>query len=141
MADLTYSCSFLLGILCYGLYKRYEVWTLAKGEIHRYDQIGISYPVMVYLYLAQARIIRKPLAGWMHAFLFGACVVLLWPLELLAAHYWIHWPPIEGNIYIDFSRFVDARPAIPDCIIGLPFVRYIQKRERLKTTARHLMAG
>ena len=65
-----------IGILLYGIYKRYQVWTLAKGEIHRNDQIGTRILSWFGYTFAQARVIRKPLPGIMHAMLFWGFVVL-----------------------------------------------------------------
>lgn len=124
-----------VGILLYGFYKKYQVWTLAKGEIHRNDKIGERIISLLVYTFAQAKVIKKPLAGWMHFFLFWGFLVLALAAGIDAAHHWIHWPPIEGNIYIAFSAVVDVFGLL--AIIGiviLAVVRYLQKPERLNDT-------
>jgi nitrate reductase gamma subunit len=121
-----------IGVLLYGIYKRYQVWTLAKGEIHRNDQVGARILSWLGYTFAQARVIRKPLAGMMHALLFWGFVVLALAAGVDAAHYWIGWPHIEGASYIGFSLFVDVLGLLALIgIIGLAIVRYIQKPDRL----------
>lgn len=121
-----------IGILLYGIYKRYQVWTLAKGEIHRNDQIGTRILSWFLYTFAQARVIRKPLPGIMHAMLFWGFVVLALAAGVDASHYWLGWPHIEGASYIGFSWFVDVLGLLALIgIIGLAVVRYIQKPDRL----------
>lgn len=124
-----------IGIFLYGFFKKYQVWTLAKGEIHRNDKIGARIGSWFTYTFAQARIIRKPLAGWMHAFLFWGFLVLALAAGVDAAHFWIHWPPIEGTTYIGFSWVVDVLGFLALIgIIVLAVVRYVQKPERLNDT-------
>ena len=124
-----------IGILLYGIYKRYQVWTLAKGEIHRNDQVGKRILSWLGYTFAQARVIRKPLAGLMHALLFWGFLVLALAAGVDASHHWLHWPPIEGAIYIGFSWFVDVLGFLALIgIIGLAVIRYIQKPDRLNDT-------
>jgi len=124
-----------LGIFAYGFYKRVQVWMLAKGEIHRNDQVGQRIWSLIYYSFAQARIIRKPLAGWMHFALFWGFVVLALAAGVDAAHYWIGWPHIEGSSYIWFSKVVDIMGFLALIgIIVLAGIRYIQKPDRLNDT-------
>jgi hypothetical protein len=58
-----------IGIFLFGFYKRFQVWTLAKGELHRNDRVGERLISLLKYSFAQAKVIKKPLAGWMH-FLF-----------------------------------------------------------------------
>lgn len=124
-----------IGIFLYGFWKKIEVWLLAKGEIHRNDRIPERIWSWIVFSFAQARVIRKPLAGWMHAFLFWGFLVLAIAAGVDAAHFWIHWPPIEGSIYIGFSFVVDLLGFLALIgIIVLAFIRYVQKPERLNDT-------
>lgn len=124
-----------VSIFLYGAWKKIEVWLLAKGELHRNDQIGARIWSWLVFSFAQARVIRKPLAGWMHAFLFWGFLVLAIAAGVDAAHFWIHWPPIEGAAYIGFSFVVDVLGFLALIgIIVLAFIRYVQKPERLNDT-------
>src|SRR5665647_1603434 len=69
-----------IGIFLFGAYKKIQMWMLAKGEIHRNDKIGkriVSFIVNTFL---QARVVKKPLAGWMHFFCSGVSSFSLWRL-------------------------------------------------------------
>lgn len=124
-----------IGIFLYGFYKRVQVWQLAKGEIHRNDQVGQRILSWLGYTLAQARIIRKPLAGWMHFFLFWGFVVLFIAAGVDASHYWLGFPRIEGASYIGFSWLVDVFGLLATVgIIVLAIVRYLQKPDRLNDT-------
>lgn len=124
-----------IGIFLYGFYKRVQVWQLAKGEIHRNDQVGQRILSWLGYTLAQARIIRKPLAGWMHFFLFWGFVVLFMAAGVDASHYWLGFPHIEGASYIGFSWLVDVFGLLAMIgIIVLAIVRYLQKPDRLNDT-------
>ncbi|MGR6836251.1 heterodisulfide reductase-related iron-sulfur binding cluster [Syntrophomonas erecta] len=124
-----------IGIFLYGFYKRVQVWQLAKGEIHRNDQVGQRILSWLGYTLAQARIIRKPLAGWMHFFLFWGFVVLFIAAGVDASHYWLGFPHIEGASYIGFSWLVDVFGLLATIgIIVLAIVRYLQKPDRLNDT-------
>lgn len=122
-------------IFLYGGWKRIEIWLLGKGKINRFDQIGQRVISWFKFSFAQARVIRKPLAGIMHALLFWGFLVLALAAGVDAAHYWIHWPPIEGTTYIAFSCVVDIMGFLSLIgIIVLAYIRYMQKPERLNDT-------
>ncbi|NLB88969.1 MAG: 4Fe-4S dicluster domain-containing protein [Syntrophomonadaceae bacterium] len=122
-------------IFLYGFYKRFQVWKLAKGELHRNDQIGKRILSLLFYSFAQAKVIKKPLAGWMHAFLLWGFIVLALAAGIDAAHFWIGWPHIEGQSYIIFSAIVDIFGLLALIgIIVLAIVRYIQKPDRLNDT-------
>jgi len=124
-----------IGIFLYGFYERARVWMLAKGELHRNDKVGARIWSWLLFSFAQARVIRKPFAGWMHAFLFWGFLVLALAAGVDAAHFWIGWPHIEGSSYIGFSAVVDILGLM--ALIGilvLAAIRYIQKPDRLNDT-------
>ncbi|MDD2510413.1 MAG: heterodisulfide reductase-related iron-sulfur binding cluster [Syntrophomonas sp.] len=124
-----------VSVFLFGFWKKLEVWLLAKGEIHRNDKIAQRIWSWFVFSFAQARVIRKPLAGWMHAFLFWGFLVLFLAAGIDAMHNMIKWPHLEGNIYIGFSWVVDVLGFL--ALIGvvvLAFVRYTQKPERLNDT-------
>jgi Fe-S oxidoreductase/nitrate reductase gamma subunit len=124
-----------IGIFCFGFYEKAKVWWLAKGEIHRVDNGWQRLWSWFAFSFAQARVIRKPFAGWMHAFLFWGFLVLALAAGVDAAHFWIHWPPVEGGTYIAFSFVVDLLGFLALIgIIALAYVRYIQKPDRLNDT-------
>ncbi|NLW91753.1 MAG: 4Fe-4S dicluster domain-containing protein [Syntrophomonadaceae bacterium] len=124
-----------IGLFLYGFWKRLEVWLLAKGEIHRNDKIGTRLVSWLWYSFAQAKVIRKPLAGWMHFFLFWGFALLFMAAGADAAHFWIGWPHLEGNIYIGMSWIVDVFGMLALIgIVVLAFIRYIQKPDRLNDT-------
>ena len=124
-----------IGILCFGVYEKAKVWWLAKGEIHRVDNGWQRLLSWLTFSFAQARVIRKPFAGFMHAFLFWGFLVLALAAGVDAAHFWIHWPPIEGTAYIAFSFVVDLLGFLALIgIMALAYIRYIQKPDRLNDT-------
>lgn len=124
-----------IGIFLFGFFKKIQVLLLAKGEIHRNDKIGeriVSFLVNTFL---QARVVRKPLAGWMHFFLFWGFFLLFMAAGLDAAHNAIGWPHLEGATYIGMSWIVDVFGFLGMIgIIVLAYIRYIQKPERLNDT-------
>ncbi|MDD4802669.1 MAG: heterodisulfide reductase-related iron-sulfur binding cluster [Syntrophomonas sp.] len=121
-----------IGIFLFGLWKKIEVWMLAKGKISRNDKMSDRIKSFIVNTFGQARVIKKPLAGWMHFFLFWGFFILAMAAGVDAAHYWIHWPPIEGFTYIAFSWFVDVTGFLALIgIIVLAFIRYMQKPDRL----------
>ena len=121
-----------IGFLLYGFYKRFQVWTLAKGELHRNDRGGERIVSLLKYSFAQAKVIKKPLAGWMHFLLFWGFLVLALAAGVDASHYWLGFPHIEGNSYIYFSAVVDVLGFL--ALVGvlvLTVVRYVQKPDRL----------
>ncbi len=124
-----------IGIFIYGFYEKARVWYLAKGELHRNDKVGARIWSWFVFSFAQARVIRKPLAGWMHAFLFWGFLVLALAAGVDASHFWLGFPHIEGSSYIGFSAVVDILGLMALIgIIVLAAIRYIQKPERLNDT-------
>ncbi len=124
-----------IGIFLYGFWKKAEVWLLAKGELHRNDKIGQRVLSWITFSFAQAKVIKKPLAGFMHAFLFWGFLVLFLAAGLDASHHWLGFPHLEGNIYIGMSWIVDVLGFLALIgIIVLAFIRYVQKPDRLNDT-------
>ncbi len=124
-----------IGFILYGMWKRIEVWMLAKGEIHRADRIWDRVVSFLVNSFGQARVIRKPLPGWMHFFLFWGFVFLALAAGIDAAHHWIHWPHLAGTNYIVMSWIVDVTGFLAMIgIIVLAYIRYIQKPDRLNDT-------
>ncbi|MBC7074521.1 MAG: 4Fe-4S dicluster domain-containing protein [Syntrophomonadaceae bacterium] len=124
-----------IAVFLYGCYKRIQVWMLAKGELHRNDKVGQRILSWFNYTFTQARVIRKPLAGWMHAFLFWGFLVLFLAAGVDAVHHQIGWPPLEGSTYIGMSWIVDIFGFL--ALIGitiLAVVRYVQKPDRLNDT-------
>jgi Fe-S oxidoreductase/nitrate reductase gamma subunit len=124
-----------IGIFLFGFYKRFQVWTLAKGELHRNDRVGERLISLLKYSFAQAKVIKKPLAGWMHFLLFWGFLVLALEAGVDASHYWLGFPHIEGNSYIYFSAVVDVLGFLALVgVIVLAVVRYVQKPDRLNDT-------
>ena len=124
-----------IGIFLYGFFKKVQVWMLAKGEIHRNDKVGERIVSFLVNTLLQARVVRKPLAGWMHFFLFWGFFLLFMAAGLDAMHNAIKWPHLAGATYIGMSWIVDVFGFLGMIgIIVLAYIRYIQKPERLNDT-------
>ncbi len=124
-----------IGIFLFGFWKKIEVWMLAKGELHRNDKVGERIVSFLTNTFFQTRVIRKPLAGWMHFFLFWGFALAFMAAGLDAAHNAIGWPHLEGGIYIGMSWIVDVLGFL--ALVGvavLGFIRYVQKPERLNDT-------
>jgi len=124
-----------VGIFLFGFYKRIQVWMLAKGELHRNNKVFERIISWFTFSFAQARVIKKPLAGWMHAFLFWGFLLLFIAAGVDASHNAIGWPHLEGSIYVGMSWIVDVFGFLALIgIIVLAVVRYGQKPERLNDT-------
>ncbi len=124
-----------IGVFLFGFWKRLEVWLLAKGELHRNDKIGARIASWFVYTFAQGRVIRKPLAGWSHAFLFWGFLLLFLAAGVDAMHNMIKWPHLAGATYIGMSWIVDVLGFLALIgIIVLAFIRYMQKPERLNDT-------
>ncbi len=124
-----------ISIFLYGCWKRIEIWLLGKGEINRFDRIFDRIWSWFKFSFLQSRVVRKPLAGFMHAFLFWGFLVLFIAAGVDAAHYWIHWPPVEGYAYVAFSCVVDIMGFLSLLgIMVLAYIRYIKKPDRLNDT-------
>jgi len=121
-----------VAIFLYGFYKKIQVWMLAQGEIHRNDKIGERIGSFLKNTFLQTRVVKKPLAGFMHAFLFWGFLVLFLAAGVDAMHNMIHWPHLEGNNYIGMSFIVDVLGFLALIgIIVMAVVRYVQKPDRL----------
>jgi Fe-S oxidoreductase/nitrate reductase gamma subunit len=124
-----------IGIFLFGAFKKYQMWTIGKGELHRNDKAGartVSFLVNSFL---QARVIKKPLPGWMHFFLFWGFVLLFMAAGIDAAHHWLGWPHLVGNLYMGMSWIVDVFGFLAMIgIVILAYIRYIQKPDRLNDT-------
>ncbi len=126
-----------IGIFLFGFYKKIQIWMLAKGEIHRNDKIGARIVSFLVNTLLQARVVRKPLPGWMHFFLFWGFFLLFMAAGIDAMHNAIGWPHLAGATYIGMSWIVDVFGFLGMIgILVLAFIRYIQKPERLNDTNR-----
>lgn len=124
-----------IGIILFGMWKRIEVWMLAKGETKRFDRWWDRIVSLIVNSFGQARVIRKPLAGWMHFFLFWGFALLAVAAGLDAAHFWIGWPHLIGGLYIGMSWIVDVFGFLALIgVIVLAYIRYIQKPDRLNDT-------
>ncbi|WP_054696700.1 heterodisulfide reductase-related iron-sulfur binding cluster [Syntrophomonas palmitatica] len=122
-------------VFLYGFFKRVQVWLLAKGELHRNDKVGARIWSWFVFSFAQARVIRKPLAGWMHFFLFWGFLLLFMAAGIDAMHNMIGWPHLAGGMYIGMSWIVDVFGFLAMIgIVVLAFIRYVQKPERLNDT-------
>ncbi|PKM76800.1 MAG: FeS-binding protein [Firmicutes bacterium HGW-Firmicutes-15] len=122
-------------IFLFGMWKKIEVWMLAKGEIHRNDKIYERVVSFVVNTFAQAKVIKKPLAGWMHFFLFWGFFILAMAAGVDAVHNAIKWPKLQGLSYIGMSWVVDVTGFL--ALIGvlvLVYIRYVQKPDRLNDT-------
>ncbi len=119
-------------IFLYGAFQRVRVYLLAKGELNRTDNIGTRILSWFTFTFAQARVIKNPLAGWMHFLLFWGFVVLFLAAGIDAVHNAISWPHLEGGLYIGFSFIVDIMGFLAMLgIMVLGVVRYVQKPDRL----------
>lgn len=121
-----------IGIFLYGFYQRVRVYFVPKGELKRTDKIGARILSWFTFSFAQAKVIKNPLAGWMHFFLFWGFVVLFVAAGVDAVHNAIHWPKLEGGVYIGFSFIVDTIGFLAMLgIVVMGIVRYVQKPDRL----------
>jgi Fe-S oxidoreductase/nitrate reductase gamma subunit len=124
-----------IGILLYGAYKKISVWWLAKGKLVRWDQMGKriwSFIVNIFL---QKQVVRKPIVGFMHGFLFWGFLFLAITTASFAMWDKIGIPPLEGNVYIGISFLADILGFL--ALIGIAVLginRYILKPSRLNDT-------
>ncbi len=124
-----------IGFFIYGVYRRVRIWRLGKGEQHRVDRPGTRFWSLVSNTLGQIQLIRKPLVGWMHFFLFWGFVFLF--LATAAWGLWskINFPPMVGNIYIISSALVDVMGFLAMTgLLVLTITRYVAKPDRLNDT-------
>ena len=128
-----------IALVVYGMGKKIQVWTLAQGDLHR-DKNILKRIIDVIVYsFAQLRVIRKPLPGWMHFFVFWGFLFLALAAGIDAAHHWIGWPHLEGGLYIGMSWIVDVFGFLALIgVIVLAFIRYVEKPDRLKIGRAHV---
>ncbi len=121
-----------IGFFLYGAYQRIKIWQLAKGEVHRSDHLGKRFISFLTYTFAHTRVIRKPLAGWMHFLLFWGFIALFMATAAFSMWDKIGFPPMVGNVYIYFSGIVDILGFLAIIgIIALAIVRYVVKPDRL----------
>ena len=124
-----------IGVFLFGAFKKYQMWTIAKGEIHRNDKIGARIVSLLKNTFLQSRVIKKPLPGWMHFFLFWGFLFLFMAAGIDAAHHWLGWPNLVGYLYMGMSWIVDVTGFLAMIgIMVLAYIRYVQKPERLNDT-------
>lgn len=124
-----------VAVLLYGLYQKVRVYMAANGKVNRLDNIGTRILSWFTYTFAQAKVIKNPLAGWMHFFLFWGFLLLFLAAGIDAMHHFINWPHLEGNFYIGFSFVVDTIGFLGMVgIIVLGIIRYVQKPDRLNDT-------
>lgn len=124
-----------ISFFLYGIYRRLEVWMLAKGLIDRNDKLDQRFISLLKYTLTQRLVLRKPLAGWSHFLLFWGFIVLLIATASFALWDKTGFPPLVGNVYIGFSALVDIMGFLALIAIGvLAYIRYIQKPGRLNDT-------
>ncbi len=124
-----------IGFFIYGVFKRIKVWQLAKGDALRNQQVGKRILNFIYNTFTQRLILRKPLPGISHFFLFWGFVVLFIATASFAAWDKIGFPPLVGGIYVYFSAFIDVMGMLALVgIIVLAIIRYVQRPGRLNDT-------
>lgn len=124
-----------IGFFLYGAYQRIKVWQLAKGEVHRNDRIGERILSFLTFTFAQRRVIRKPLAGWMHFILFWGFIFLFIATGAFAVWDKTGFPPLTGAFYVYFSSIVDIFGFLAIIgVIALAIIRYVSKPDRLNDT-------
>jgi Fe-S oxidoreductase/nitrate reductase gamma subunit len=124
-----------VGLFIYGVYKRIQIWMLAKGTISRNDRIGQRIKTIISYTLSQKLVLRKPVAGSMHFLLFWGFVLLFIATVSFAMWDKIGFPPLVGNIYVGFSALIDVMGfAALIAIIILAIIRYVQRPKRLDDT-------
>lgn len=124
-----------IGIFFYGIYQRVRIWRLGRGEQHRTDHPGTRLWSVIINTLGQRQLIRKPVVGWMHFFLFWGFVFLF--LATAAWGMWskISFPPMVGNTYIIASAIADITGLLAMVgILVLTVTRYLVKPDRLNDT-------
>ena len=124
-----------IGIFLWGAIAKMRVWFLSKSDFQRNDNWGSRIWSWIAYTFGQIKLIKKPLPGFMHFFLFWGFLVLMLAAGVDAMHYWLGWPHIEGMSYVGFSAIVDVfgfLALIGILVLGL--VRYVQKPERLNDT-------
>lgn len=121
-----------LAIFFYGVYLRVRIWLTARGKLERSDHIGARIVSFLKYTFGQVRVIEKPLAGWMHFFLFWGFVVLFIATASFALWNITGFPPLTGNVYIYFSWLIDVLGFLAMVgIVVLAIIRYIIRPDRL----------
>ncbi len=124
-----------IGIFLFGFYQRIRIWQLGKGNQHRTDHPGSRIWSLISNTFGQRQLIRKPLIGWMHFFLFWGFVFLLIATAAWAMWSKINFPPMVGNTYIIASAIVDITGLLAMVgVLVLAITRYLVKPDRLNDT-------
>lgn len=124
-----------IGFFIYGALKRIRVWLLAQGDVSRRDKTGKRFSDFIYNTFTQRLILRKPVAGISHFFLFWGFVALLIATASFAAWDKTGFPPMVGDFYVYFSAFIDIMGALAlIAVIILAIIRYVQRPGRLNDT-------
>lgn len=124
-----------IGIMVYGIWQRVRIWRLGRGEQHRSDEGEKRLWSFLYNTFAQRQVIRKPVIGWNHFFLFWGFIFLF--LATAAWGMWskLNFPPMVGDIYIVSSAVVDIAGFLAMIgVLVLAANRYIVKPDRLNDT-------
>ncbi|NLB53508.1 MAG: (Fe-S)-binding protein, partial [Syntrophomonadaceae bacterium] len=119
----------------YGAFKRLRVWMVAKADASRNEKLVTRFINFLYYTFTQRLVLRKPVAGISHFFLFWGFIVLLIATASFAAWDKVGFPPLVDDFYIIFSAIVDIMGFLAlIAIIVLAVIRYIQRPGRLNDT-------
>ncbi len=124
-----------IGIFLYGSYQRIKIWRKGRGEQHRTDEGEKRLWSLLVNTFAQRQVIRKPVVGWNHLFLFWGFLILFLATAAWGAWSKINFPPMVGDIYIVSSAIADIAGLL--AMIGvliLAINRYLVKPDRLNDT-------
>ena len=124
-----------IGLFLYGSYQRIKIWQTGRGDQHRTDN-GLKrlWSLLVNTF-AQKQVIRKPVVGFNHLFLFWGFIFLF--LATIAWGAWskINFPPMVGDIYVISSAVVDIFGLLAAIgVVILAVNRYLVKPDRLNDT-------
>lgn len=124
-----------IGFFIYGALKRLRIWMLARDEAARNGNLVRRFINFMVNTFTQRLVLRKPVAGVAHFFLFWGFFVLLIATASFAAWDKIGFPRLVGNFYVNFSAFIDIMGFLAlIAVIVLAVIRYIQRPGRLNDT-------
>ncbi len=124
-----------IGFFLYGSYQRIKIWKTGRGEQHRTDAGEKRLWSLLVNTFVQRQVIRKPVVGVNHFFLFWGFVVLF--LATIAWGAWskINFPPMIGGNYVVASAIADIFGLLATIgVIILAANRYLVKPDRLNDT-------
>lgn len=124
-----------IGLFLYGSYQRIKIWQTGRGEQHRTDNGLKRFWSLLVNTFAQKQVIRKPVVGFNHLFLFWGFIFLF--LATIAWGAWskINFPPMVGDIYVISSAVVDIFGLLATIgVVILAINRYLVKPDRLNDT-------